>query len=112
MTEVRNLSPLPRPIRMEIDPNEQFILNKPGTFSELSRKCQISEKGLMEYEDGKQKKLKEVRDVVNKIEREGDKDNDNKIKWIAQPKKYPFRVVLLDRNDSHKALYFSSLERA
>lgn len=37
----------------------------------------------MEYEDGKQKKLKEVRDVVNKIEREGDKDNDNKIKWIA-----------------------------
>lgn len=53
-----------------------------------------------------------MKDFVNKIERNGEKDNDSRIGWIGEAKKYPFRIILIDKNDGHKGIYFESIEKA
>lgn len=90
-----------------------FPLNKVGNFGRvLTRKCKLAEKGVMEYSDDQTPKLKEIKAFVNRVETIGSAGNDTKIEWYQESTKFPYRIVLIDANDGHKAIYFSSLEKA
>lgn len=101
------------PAPYQIDLSEVFPLNKLGNFGrELERKCRLSEQGVMEFEEGKQPKLKEMKTFVNRVEVYGEAQNDNKIGWIGEHKKYGYRLVIVDKSDGHKGIYFTNPERA
>lgn len=96
-----------------LDLSEAFPLNKLGNFGrELERRCRLSEKGVLEFEEGKPPKLKEIRTFANRIEAFGEKGNDAKIGWISEDKKYPFRIILIDKTDGHRGIYFDSHQKA
>ena len=96
-----------------LDLSEAFPLNKLGNFGrELERKCRLTEKGVMEFEDSKPPKLKEIKTFANRIEAFGEKGVDSKIGWISEDKKYPFRIIVVDKSDGHKGIYFASQQKA
>lgn len=35
-----------------------------------------------------------------------------KIGWISEDKKYPFRIILIDKSDGHRGIYFDSQQKA
>lgn len=96
-----------------LDPTELYPLNKTGNFGRvLNRKCKLGDKGLLEFSDDQSPKLKEIKTFINKVETIGLGSNDNKIEWYEQSTKYPYRIILIDNNDGHKGIYFSTLEKA
>ena len=63
----------------------------------------------MEFQDEKQQpKFKQIKSFKNRIQTGGDSQNDNKIGWYSDEKNYPFRIILVDKNDGHRGLYFST----
>ena len=66
----------------------------------------------MEFEDSKPAKPKDIKYFLNKVEVFGQKGNDDKIGWIAEEKKYPFRIIVVDKSDGHKGIYFSNKDKA
>ena len=83
-------------------------LNKLGNFGrELERKCRLTERGLAEFEGNNPPKIKPIKSFRNRVEFWSDKDKDDKIGWIEQHKKFPFRIVVVDPSDGHKGIYFA-----
>lgn len=54
--------------KTSFDLTELFPLNKMGNFGRvLNRKCKLAEKGIMEYSDDQNSKLKEIKAFVNRV---------------------------------------------
>ncbi len=63
----------------------------------------------MEFEDNKPPKAKDIKSFINKVEAFSDKNKDDKIGWISEDKKYPYRIIVIDKSDGHKGIYFTTL---
>lgn len=66
----------------------------------------------MEYEEGKQAKLKEIKSFLNKIQHVQNKQLTDLVWLSISPELYKFRIILYDMNQNNKGIYFQTYEQA
>lgn len=82
-------------------------MNKNGNLNVIQKKLTFSEKGVIEYEDGKKEgRQKEIVGFNRAIESQKTKNKSSKLPWIKQRQKYLYRLIMKDKNGADKAIYF------
>lgn len=89
-----------------------FPMNKiAGVFKkEYERKCKINEKGLVQLDDKNNPKPFGVKKLDQLEEYQPNKQR--KLEWVKESGEFPFRVLLIDSNDSLRGIYCKSMQQA